>query len=107
MQLRDHPLMSYRGVCNWPPTWLRTGGGSSDIFQNKLHGEIGVLDQVFLSRVTPYTRCYLTIEFEGEPYMGTLIFEDATFCRQVFKLLENQIPKPIKEIGDLYVGHLL
>ena len=106
MQLRDHPLMSFRGVCNWPPTWVKSGS-SSDVFQNKLYGEIGVLNQVFLSQVTPYTKCFLIMEFEGESYMGTLIFEDATFCRQVFKLLQNQVTKPIKEIGDLDVSYLL
>ena len=98
--------MSYRGLCNWPPTWVKTGG-SSDVFQNKLRGEIGVLSQVFLSQVTPYTRCYLSVEVEGDFYMGTLLFEDAAFCRQIYELLQQHCGKSIQQIGDLDVSHLL
>jgi hypothetical protein len=106
MQLRDHPLMSYRGNPNWPPTWVKTVGSQYAALRS-LRGEIGVLSEALLSRVYPYTRCYLIMDFEGESYMGTLIFEDAAFCRQLCGLLQNHIAKPIKEIGDLDLSHTL
>lgn len=106
VDLRDHPLMSYRGVRNWPPTWTKTGG-SPDLARETLHGEIGTLDQVLLSRVDPYTRCYLMIEFNNELYMGTLLFEDAAFCRQFCEFLQHYVGKSIREIGSLSVSHML
>lgn len=60
-----------------------------------------------ISKIVPDTRCYLIIEFEGETYMGTLLFRDAIFCHQVYELLQKHIARPIKEIGDVDVGYLL
>src|SRR5262245_8207633 len=81
MHLRDHPLMKYRTLCNWPPEWVPTSGlrDASDTPS----GEIGTLAQVLLSKIEPYNRCYLLINFKNEQYMGTLIFDDAAFCRQI------------------------
>jgi hypothetical protein len=39
MKLRDHPLMSRSGVCNWPPVWIRIDGQRD----KGLQGEIGIL----------------------------------------------------------------
>jgi len=106
MQLRDHPLMSYRGMRNWPPTWVQSGG-LRDTATPTLHGEIGTLTQILLSRIEPYTRCYLLIEFKGESYMGTLIFEDAAFCRQIHNLLQQHCGDSIRRIGNLDLSHTL
>src|SRR5262247_500011 len=106
MQLRDHPLMSYRGICNWPPTWALTGGGT-DRAKDTLRGEIGILNQVLLSRIEPYTRCYLLMEFQGNAYMGTLLFDNAAFCRQIYDLLKNHCSESIKQIGDLDLSQTL
>ena|SRR5215510_3817839 len=106
MQLRNHPLMSYRGIRNWPPAWIQTGG-LQDIATPTLQGEIGTLTQVLLSRIGPYKTCYLLIDFKDQSYMGTLLFDDVAFCRQVSNLLENHIGKLIKEIGDLDLAHTL
>jgi hypothetical protein len=46
MELRDHRLMSYRGVPNWPPVWVRIKTAAE---QQILRGEIGVLQQHALS----------------------------------------------------------
>jgi hypothetical protein len=103
MRLRAHPLMRYRGISNWPPVWLQTTGSRSA----KLEGEIGILKSVGRSQVEPTKRCYLSIEFEDEFYLGTLLFEDGVFCRQVYQLLQNHVGKSIKEIGDLEVSQTL
>jgi hypothetical protein len=100
--VRDHPLMSYRGVCNWPPSWISTCSVPSE----KLHGEIGILKSVKLYDLTP-NRCFLIIEFQNMHYMGSLLFEDAAFCRQIHNFLQEHIGQSIKEIGDLDVSHFL
>ena len=52
MLLRDHPLMRYHGLPNWPPTWTLI-----DRFENKRRqGEIGILKAIELSNVQPGNR---------------------------------------------------
>lgn len=94
--------MSYRNIRNWPPTWVHTSG----LRDKKKAGEIGVLTEVILSQVDPYSRCYLLVEFEGDSYMGTLLFENATFCRQIYEMLQLSAGRSIRRIGGLYAGHL-
>jgi hypothetical protein len=79
------------------------------LFTNEtLRGEIGTLEKVSLSKIEPYNTCHLLIEFRHMTYVGTLIFDDATFCRQLCELLQNHhLGKSIKEIGDLDVGRFL
>ena len=107
MPLRACPLMSYRGTRNWPPTWSKTSGGSLAGPLETQRGEIGILKQVSLSKIEPYNKCYLLIEFRRMMYVGTLLFDDATFCRQLCEFLQNHIGKSIEEIGDLDLSHLL
>src|SRR5262245_65889928 len=106
MQLRNHPLMSYRGIPNWPPAWIQTGG-LQDIATPALQGEIGTLTQVLLSRIGPYKTCYLLIDFKDRSYMGTLLFDDATFCRQVHDLLQQHLGESIRQVGNVDVGYML
>jgi hypothetical protein len=95
--LRHHPLMSYRGVPNWPPTWMWIGG-----LENKFPtGEIGILKSATLSKVLPANKCYLYIDYEGSSYIGCLLFDDSSFCSQVVKLLLENRNRPIAEIGDI------
>lgn len=98
MMLRAHPLMNYRGLPNWPPLWCRTGKPS-------LTGEIGVLTSADSDRTGK--RCYLSMEFQGERYFGTLLFDDSTFCWYICKTLKNRIGLTIKEIGELDLAHTL
>jgi hypothetical protein len=105
--LRDHPLMIYRGARNWPPTWVKTDGSKEAATRGTLRGEIGTLTQVLLSRIDPYTRFYLLIHFKNEAYMGTLLFEDASFCQQIAYLLQKHCDESIGQIGNLDLSHLL
>jgi hypothetical protein len=57
MLLRDHPLMCYKGVPNWPPSWTWIDG----LENKRLRGEIGILKTVSLSKVLPANRSYLYI----------------------------------------------
>lgn len=101
MLLRDHPLMGYKGVPNWPPVWTWTDG----LENTRPRGEIGILKAVALSNVQPADRCFLYIEHEGSSYIGCLLFDDSTFCGQVAKLLANHCNRPISEIGSLDLSH--
>jgi len=60
MKLRAHPLMSYRGVSNWPPVWVGTNHKNEP-----LRGEVGVLEDVVPSQTENSSRFFLRIEDEG------------------------------------------
>ena len=103
MQLRSHPLMSYHGASNWPPAWVWIGAE-----ENKHpKGEVGTLSKVWFSAIHPYNRCYLRMEFEGDDYMGVLLFDDLPFCGEVFKLLAKNLDRSIKEVGDVNIAYTL
>lgn len=103
MKLRDHPLMRYRGLSNWPPAWTPHSTSGQE---RQLREEIGILKQV--ERDVKTTRkCYLVIEHEAREYMGTLLFDDAMFGWLVSVNLRKHIGKPIKEIGEIDLSHTL
>jgi hypothetical protein len=99
MKLRDHSLMCYRGVPNWPPAWV---GRDAKQFQ-QLGGEIGILRNVIQSKIKPSNRLYLTIEHDGEEYLGVLLFDDPFACQRTYKLLLHHRGKLIHEIGEIDV----
>jgi hypothetical protein len=103
MKLRDHPLMTYHGLRNWPPSWIWRGGENN----RKLRGEVGVLRDVFLSNVEPRARVFLIIEHEANEYVGCVMFSDGTFCNQIHDLLGQHRGRSIAELGSLEVSHLL
>jgi hypothetical protein len=92
-------------MANWPPTWTKRHGGEA--FKNILRGEIGVLTQVLPSRIEPDARVFLVMRSGDNSYMGTLLFRDAAFCRLVTAVLQEQIGKTMKEIGDLDMSYTL
>lgn len=96
MELRHHPLMSYCGLSNWPPVW-KPANPRGD--KPTLTGEIGMLKYVLCQESSK--ECFLIIVHEGVGYIGCLLFDDAAFCQQLGKLLENHAGRSIKEIGDL------
>jgi hypothetical protein len=101
VQLRDHPLMTYGKVPNWPPTWVRIMGKKGELPK----GEVGTLKEVMPSRVSPDTRLFLIIDYNGGEYMGCLLFSDKAFCRQLEKLLPQLCNRPISEIASLDLSH--
>jgi hypothetical protein len=89
--------MRRRGVRNWPPIWTkaRTEGNKT------LTGEVGILRYVHYDNNSKSNKCFPVIEYELEYFVGTLIFDDVTFCRQIAELLREHVGCSIKEIGDL------
>jgi hypothetical protein len=102
MKLRDHPLMTYHGVRNWPPMWAPVAHEG----EKTLNGEIGILKRVDC-QVRFSNRCFLTIEVGGESYVGTLLFDDATFCWLVGRILQKNIGDSTKDVGDLDLSFTL
>ena len=97
MLLREHPLMSYRGLPSWPPAWTWIDG-----VENKpRRGEIGTLRAITLTKLNPANRCYLYIDHEGSSYISCLLFDDEAFCRHIVKLLEGYCNRTIAEIGGI------
>jgi hypothetical protein len=102
MELRDHPMMNYRGLTNWPPIWTWRGGGES----THPKGEVGILRDVFLSRVEPNLRIFLIMGYEDQEYIGCLLFGDATVCEQIYDVLKDQCGRTLAEVGSLDLDHL-
>jgi hypothetical protein len=105
MELRSHPLMSFKRSPNWPPVWVRIRGG----IDKHPEGEVGILRELVWSpiRVRPLDRFFLVIEYEKTRYMGCLLFDDAAFCVQIQRLLGDYVNCTIAHIGSLDVGHTL
>jgi hypothetical protein len=103
MRLRDHPLMKYHGVANWPPVWTWRGGEEN----KNIRGEVGVVRDVFLSAIEPRTRVFLIVEHEANEYIGCVIFDDSAFCSQIYELLLGYRGQAVAQVGDLDVSHLL
>ena len=99
MKLREHPLMAYSGLRSWPPVWMQTTSGST----KKLTGEIGVLTYVYV-RHRPANKCLLVIEYQGQAFVGTLLFDDQAFGVKVCDLLRGLVGRAVKDIGDLNVA---
>jgi hypothetical protein len=99
MELRHHPFMSRYGVANWPPIWTQARKECN----KTVRGEVGVLRYVHVNTKISH-KCYLVIEFNREHYVGSLIFDDVTFCWQISSLLQGQVGRAISEIGDLEVS---
>jgi hypothetical protein len=103
MKLRDHPLLYYHGLHNWPPAWTWIDGPED----KQPIGEIGILRMVLLSKTRRADRCFLPIRDGASCYLGCLLFEDQAFCRQITTLLQQYCNRPLVEIGDLDLSHTL
>jgi hypothetical protein len=103
MLFRDHPLMMYKGNQSWPPAWLWTAG------YDNTHplGEVGILKAVLRSHIEPDDRCFLVMEHCGAEYLGALLLNDPSFCREIFEVLVRNVGKTIQEIGDIDLTYTL
>ena len=102
MLLRDHPLMSYKHVPNWPPRWIWIDGPED----KHPKGEVGILRAVLLSK-DRVNRCFLLIFHQESSYIGCLLFDNHAFCSQIVKLLKGYCNRSIAEIGSLDLSYTL
>jgi hypothetical protein len=100
MELRNHPLMSYRGRPNWPPRWVWLGGKKNE----RPTGEVGVLKEVSRYSLLSSDGLTLVIEFNESAYMGLLLFDDFGFCRKVHELLKTLRERTIPDIGSVDIN---
>jgi len=91
--------MSYQGLKNWPPLWTCAKKNKAE---NTVRGEVGVLQYVHCNPQVS-GKCYLIIDYAGETYVGTLVFENLAFCKRISDLLSLHLKKTILEIGDLEI----
>jgi len=104
MLLRNHPLMTYKGMRSWPPVWVLRGGNNT----TNTKGEIGILRDVISSNGNPpYSTCFLIMEHLGAEYIGALLLDDRGFCRVVHDVLLQHRFKPIREIGSIDLSYTL
>ena len=102
MQLRVHPsIMRRSGMGGWPPFWINTHSP-----YDKPTGEIETLKRAWMAEAIN-NAIFLSIEHEGNNYVGAAYFDDATFSRQLNFVLQSQIGVSLKEIGDLDLSHTL
>jgi hypothetical protein len=95
--------MSYRGIPNWPPTWVWIDGAE----EKHLRGELGILRSVLSSKLQHANRFFLLTAYEDSSYLGCLLFDDEAFCCQIMNLLRNHCNHSIAEIGSLDLTHTL
>lgn len=99
MELRNHPLMSYRGRTNWPPRWVWLGGKRNE----RPIGEVGILKQVSRYSLLTSDGLSLVIEYNDSAYMGLLLFDDFVFSRRIHELLKTLRDHPIAAIGGVEI----
>jgi hypothetical protein len=103
MLLREHPLLSYRGIPSWPPTWSWLGDG----LNRHPKGEVGVLKEVRVPVANPFDRCFLIVEYKKAKYMGCLLIDDLRFGNQISRLLQAHCGELLASIGSLDLSHTL
>ena len=47
------------------------------------------------------------VDYEGSSYIGCLLVDDQTFCRQMINVFQAHYHSPIIEIGSLDLSYLL
>jgi hypothetical protein len=83
-----------------PPTGPPPGPGETKQTRKRSPARLEPLKYVY-SRQIAANKCQVVIEYDGEHFIGTLLFTDSLFCQQMAKRLQYQIGRSIKEIGDL------
>jgi hypothetical protein len=91
--------MSHRGIRNWPPKW-----GITQHDNKPLIGEVGILEYA----QKPYgQKLIIVMKLDDQRYTAILMFDDTTFCKQIYNLLQQNIGRRIEEIGDLDLSFTL
>lgn len=99
MKLRDHPLMAYRTMGNWPPLWIEKYADNKTLM-----GKVGVLTHVGL--IPSGAKVLSAHRLQRQTLHGSLLFDDLAFGVFVGNLLKKHIYALIEEIGDLDVSIL-
>ena len=96
MQLKNHPLMRYGSIRNWPPVWISLHEAGEGLPL----GEVGVLTEVRKSQFHA-DRLVLVMEYEEDLYGAAVTFSDAASCNRIFEFLKNSVGLSIEDIGNI------
>jgi hypothetical protein len=99
--LREHPLLSHSTISAWPPIWVSLDGGNI----TRLTGEIGILKEVRMDELKQ-DKCFLVIEYNGLKFTGCIMFNDRSFCQQMYRLLVDHCGRAIHDIAVLDLAQL-
>jgi len=105
MKLRAHPLMSYRGVSNWPPVWVGTNQK-----HEPLRGEVGILETLYRRRRRMQAGFFCVSRTRDG---GTLVVCCLRIClfadnlQTIYKLMVANRGCTIAQIGDIDLSHTL
>ena len=102
MKFRDHPLMSYKGLRSWPPTWILPS--LSEAKPPRVEGEVGILTDVRMYDLLS-CRIFIGIKHMGNRYLGCLFLDDPAFCQEIYNLLRICIGTFTKDVGDTDLSH--
>jgi hypothetical protein len=90
-----------RGVSSWPPQWQPVGDDNGAV-----QGEVGILEDVSMHDLIA-NKIFLAIQYAEARYTAVMAFDDATFTKQLYPVLLQNIGRSITEIGDLDLSHML
>ena len=84
-------------IRSWPPVWLSVGR------DRKIErGEIGVLVNAY-SRREPESAIFLETRRCKQKFTGVIFLKDCAWRTQLLSMLQANIGRPMREIGDLEV----
>ena len=95
MKLREHPLMTYRRLPNWPPVWTWMSGGDN----KHPRGEVGILRRVEIDA--------FSILITKTHHTSGAFYADHVFCSQIVRILDCNLNKTVAQIGSLDISRLL
>jgi hypothetical protein len=84
--------LRWRGIPIWPPEWQISTQGM---------GEDGILEDVIL-RLTP-SLVSLTANHLGDRRIGVIILENSAHLEILYHKLQENLGRPLTEIGDLEI----
>jgi hypothetical protein len=99
LRLRDHPLFSHSATPTWPPIWVSLANGKI----TRVTGEVGILKEVRIDEINQ-DKCFLVIDHNDLKFTGCLMFNDRSFCLQMYHLLLDHCGDTIHDIAELQLA---
>jgi hypothetical protein len=81
-------------IRSWPPVWREIGQS-----QKVLKGEVGVLTDVYTKATE--SAIFVVIRACSQRFLGVIFLKDCSLKTRISSLLQSNIGRPMKEIGDL------
>ena len=100
MKLRDYLEMKMKGEIIWPHLNLMQSVDKALVSGEEI--EQSVLKKVSLRKtVEYYTHLDLEVEYDGQTYSTSFLWDDQQFLSSLYKFLKENIGHSIRDIGNL------